>query len=164
MADRGSRLVLRPMSQEEYAVWRERSEREYAAEIAVARDLDPDAALAQSAGEFASLLPDGLASPDMHLFTAWVAEGADDAPAGIGWFELRQRASGTSAWIYDIRLDGDRRGQGLGRALLEAMHDAARGLGATSMTLNVFGDNHTAIRLYETSGYTVTAQQMRLDL
>jgi GNAT superfamily N-acetyltransferase len=160
VADRGSGLVLRPMSQEEYAVWRERSEREYAAEIAVARDLEPDAALAQSAGEFASLLPDGISSPDMHLFTAVV----DGAPAGIGWFELRQRASGTSAWIYDIRLDGDRRGQGLGRALLEAMHDAARGLGATSMTLNVFGDNHTAIRLYETSGYTVTAQQMKLDL
>ena len=32
------------------------------------------------------------------------------------------------------------------------------------MTLNVFGDNPTAIRLYETSGYTVTAQQMKLDL
>ena len=83
---------------------------------------------------------------------------------GIGWFELRQRASGVSAWIFDIRLDEDRRGQGLGRALLEALHDAARGLGATSMTLNVFGDNATAIRLYETSGYTVTAQQMRRDL
>ncbi len=32
------------------------------------------------------------------------------------------------------------------------------------MTLNVFGDNASAIRLYETSGYAVTAQQMRLDL
>ena len=159
-----SELSLRPMSQEEYVVWRERSEREYAAEIAVARDLDADAALAQSAGEFASLLPDGLASADMHLFTAWVGEGADDEPVGIGWFELRRRASGTSAWIFDIRLDGDRRGQGLGRALLDALHDAARGLGASSMTLNVFGDNPTAIRLYETSGYTVTAQQMKRDL
>lgn len=152
------------MSQEEYVVWRESSERGYAAEIAVSRDLEPDAARAQSAGEFAALLPDGLTSPDMHLFTAVLDEGADDAPVGIGWFELRQRASGTSAWIYDIRLDGDRRGHGLGRALLEALHDAARDLGATSMTLNVFGDNPTAIRLYETSGYTVTAQQMQRDL
>ncbi len=32
------------------------------------------------------------------------------------------------------------------------------------MTLNVFGDNRTAIRLYETAGYTVTAQQMRREL
>ena len=153
-------LSLRPMSQEEYDAWRERSERQYAAEIATSRDLDPESAAAASAGEFAELLPDGLASPDMHLYTAEV----DGEPVGIGWFELRQRASGTSAWIFDIRLDEDRRGQGLGRALLDALHDAARGLGATTMTLNVFGDNPTAIRLYETSGYVVTAQQMRLDL
>ena len=32
------------------------------------------------------------------------------------------------------------------------------------MALNVFGDNTTAIRLYETSGYAVTAQQMRREL
>ncbi len=96
----------------------------------------------------------------MHLFTAVVA----DEPVGIGWIELRQRASGTSAYVFDIRLDEDRRGQGLGRALLEALHDAARDLGATSMMLNVFGDNPTAIRLYETSGYAVTAQMMRREL
>jgi ribosomal protein S18 acetylase RimI-like enzyme len=148
------------MSQEEYVAWRERSVREYAADIATSRDLEPESAMAASAGEFAQLLPDGLASPDMHLFTALV----DDEPVGIGWFELRQRGSGVSAWIYDIRLDEDRRGQGLGRRLLDALHDAARGLGATSMTLNVFGDNTTAIRLYESSGYAVTAQQMRKDL
>lgn len=153
-------LRLRPMTEDEYVVWRARSEREYAVEIATSRDLDPDAAVAQSAGEFAQLLPDGLASPDMHLWTAVV----DEEPVGMGWFELRQRASGVSAWIFDISVDEARRGQGLGRGLLEALHDAARELGATSMTLNVFGDNATAIRLYESSGYAVTAQQMRREL
>ena len=153
-------LLLRPMTQEEYVAWREQSVRDYAAEIAVARDLDADAASAQSAGEFAQLLPDGLASTDMHLWTAVV----DDEAVGMGWIELRQRASGVSAWIYDISVHVEHRGRGLGRELLDALHDAARRLGATSMTLNVFGDNATAIRLYESSGYTVTAQQMRKDL
>lgn len=148
------------MTQTEYDAWRERSVREYAADIATSRDFDPDAAAAQSAGEFAQLLPDGLASPDMHLWTAVV----DQESVGIGWFELRQRASGVSAWIFDIGVDEARRGQGLGRGLLDALHDAARGLGATSMTLNVFGDNPAAIRLYDTSGYTVTAQQMKREL
>lgn len=160
MPDPEAGLHLRPMTQEEYVVWRERSEREYAVDIATSRDLDADAALAQSRGEFASLLPEGLASPGMHLFTAVVA----DEPVGIGWIELRPRASGVSAWIFDIRLAEDRRGSGLGRALLDALHDAARELGATSMSLNVFGDNPAAIRLYETSGYAVTAQQMRREL
>lgn len=153
-------LTLRPMTQQQYDAWRERSEQEYAVEIATSRDLTPDAAAAQSAGEFAELLPDGLASAGMHLWAAFVG----DEQVGIGWFELRERASGVSAWIFDISLDEEHRGRGLGRALLEALHDAARRLGATSMTLNVFGDNATAIRLYETSGYTVTAQQMRREL
>ena len=151
---------LRPMTEEEFVVWRERSEQEYAVEIARSRDLDPEVAVAQAVGEFAELLPDGLASPDMHLWTAVV----DDEPVGIGWFELRQRASGVSAWIFDIQVDPDRRGQGLGRGLLHALHDAARDLGAASMTLNVFGGNAPAIRLYESSGYAVTSQQMRREL
>ena len=156
----GEQVRLRPMTEEEYVVWREQSVRDYAVDIAKSRDLEPAAAVAQSAGEFAELLPDGLASKDMHLFTAVV----DDEPVGMGWFELRQRASGVSAWIYDISVDPDRRGQGLGRGLLDALHDAARRVGATSMTLNVFGDNATAIRLYESSGYAVTSQQMRREL
>jgi ribosomal protein S18 acetylase RimI-like enzyme len=151
---------LRPMTQDEYVVWRERSQLEYAREIAVSRDLDVDAAVAQSAGEFAQLLPDGLSSPDMHLWTAVV----DGEPVGMGWIELRRRASGVSAWIYDISVDTAHRGQGWGRGLMVALHEAARELGATSMTLNVFGDNPTAIRLYDSLGYTVTAQQMRRDL
>ena len=156
----GERVRLRPMTEEEYDVWRERSQREYAVEIATSRDLGPEAAVAQAAGEFAELLPDGLASPDMHLWTAVLG----DEPVGMGWIELRQRASGVSAWIFDISVDSAHRGRGLGRDLLDALHDAARELGATSMALNVFGDNRTAIRLYESSGYTVTAQQMRRDL
>ena len=153
-------LVLRPMTQGEYVAWREGSVREYALEIAKSRDLDPESAAAQSAGEFAELLPEGLASPGMHLWTAVVADEA----VGMGWFELRPRASGVSAWIFDISVDPAHRGKGHGRALLDALHDAARDLGATSMTLNVFGDNASAIRLYETSGYVVTAQQMRREL
>ena len=153
-------LRLRPMTPDEFGAWCEQSVGDYAVEIARSRDLDAESAAAQAAGEFAELLPDGLDSPGMHLFTAVV----DDEPVGMGWFELRQRAAGVSAWIYDISVDPAHRGRGLGRLLLEALHEAARGLGATTMTLNVFGGNATAIRLYETSGYTVTAQQMRLDL
>lgn len=154
------RLRLRPMTEDEYVAWRELSVRDYATAIATSRDLDPESAAAQAAGEFAELLPDGASTPHMHLFSAVV----DDEPVGMGWVELRERASGVSAWIYDISLDPARRGQGLGRGLLDALHDAARDLGATSMALNVFGDNAAAIRLYESSGYTVTAQQMKRDL
>ncbi len=77
---------------------------------------------------------------------------------------LRLRPNGTSAWVFDIRVDDAQRGKGLGRALMEAMHAAARDLGATSVGLNVFGHNTAAVRLYESLGYRVTAQQMRVEI
>ena len=134
---------------------------DYAREIAEARGLDAADAVATAEGEFAELLPDGPASPGMHLWTA--VTGAGEV-VGLGWLELRRRASGVSAWVYDVHLDADRRGQGLGRQLMEALHEQARELGATTIALNVFGHNTAAIRLYDSLGYAVTAQQMRRDL
>lgn len=155
-------MRLRPMTQEEYDVYRARSEQDYAHEMAASGQLDLDAAVKRSTVEFAELLPDGLDSPGMHL---WTAETGDPSePAGLGWIELRQRTSGVSAWVYDVEVDAARRGQGLGRELMEALHAAARELGATSISLNVFGHNTTAIHLYDSLGYAVTAQQMRRDL
>src|SRR5687768_3061178 len=148
------------MTQEEYDAYRARSQQEYAREIAEARGLDATEAAAQSAREFEQLLPDGLASPGMHLWTAVTGDQA----VGLGWLELRRKPSGVSAWVFDVHLDADRRGQGLGRQLMEALHEQARRLGATTIALNVFGHNTTAIALYDSLGYAVTAQQMRRDL
>lgn len=153
-------LALRPMTHEEYDAYCTRSQQDYAREIAEARGLDAAEAAAQSAEEFGQLLPDGLATPDMHL---WTAVTGDEA-VGLGWIELRQKPSGVSAWVYDVHLDADRRGQGLGRQLMEALHEQARRLGATTVALNVFGHNTTAIALYDSLGYAVTAQQMRRAL
>ena len=118
--------------------------------------------LTERADDFARLLPDGLASPGMHLWTA--RAGGSDEPVGIGWIEVRERPSGTSALVFDVEVEEQHRGRGLGRALMEALHDAARELGATSISLNVFGQNTTAIRLYDSLGYAVTSQQMKRDL
>ncbi|WP_297624823.1 GNAT family N-acetyltransferase [Nocardioides sp.] len=161
MPERGA-VRLRPMTQEEYAAYRAGAEREYAEDMAASGQLDLAAAVERSAAQYAELLPDGLDSPGMHL---WTAETGDPAePVGLGWIELRRRRAGVSAWIYDIHVDAARRGEGLGRGIMEALHDAARGLGATSVALNVFGHNATAIHLYESLGYAVTAQQMKRDL
>ena len=68
------------------------------------------------------------------------------------------------AFLYDIEVLETRRGSGFGRALLEAVEDAARQAGAAALELNVFGKNHTAISLYSSSGYDVVTQQMRKPL
>ncbi len=150
------------MTQEEFAAYSARSQTDYAQQIADSGQLDLEAARERAATQYAELLPDGLTSPGMHLWTAESGEPAE--PVGLGWVEIRQRSAGVSAWIYDLQVDEARQGEGLGRALMEALHEAARGLGATTMGLNVFGHNTAAIHLYDSLGYTVTAQQMKRDL
>jgi ribosomal protein S18 acetylase RimI-like enzyme len=68
------------------------------------------------------------------------------------------------AFLYDIEVAEAHRGAGHGRALLAAAEEAVRARGASSLELNVFGDNTRAIRLYQTAGYHVVTQQMRKAL
>ena len=59
-----------------------------------------------------------------------------------------------SCYLEELYVAPARRGQGIGRALLEAALDAAREMGATHIDLNT-GETDTAARsLYESAGFT----------
>ena len=153
-------LRLRPMTPEEYDDYARSAEEDYAQEVHRSGLADLEAARTRAADTFAELLPDGLDSPRMHLWTAVV----DDEPVGMGWIELRSGTGSTSAYIFNVELKEAARGRGLGRQLMLALHEEARSLGATSVGLNVFGHNTVARSLYESLGYVVTAQNMKIDL
>jgi ribosomal protein S18 acetylase RimI-like enzyme len=148
------------MTPEEYDAYARHAEEDYAQEVHRSGQADLDAARKRAADSFAELLPDGLDSPHMHLWTAVV----DDEPVGMGWVELREGSATTSAYIFNVELREEARGRGLGRQLMLALHEEARGLGATSISLNVFGHNTVARRLYESLGYAVTSQNMKCEL
>lgn len=57
------------------------------------------------------------------------------------------------ARLYSLATDPQARGQGIGRALLDAALDAARRRGCSAMRLEVRIDNDAAITLYERSGF-----------
>ena len=77
-----------------------------------------------------------------------------------------KRDGGTApgAWIYDIEVYENFRGQGYGRALLLAGEQVTRESGVHTLGLNVFGSNSVARGLYESAGYTIMAQQMSKEL
>jgi ribosomal protein S18 acetylase RimI-like enzyme len=68
------------------------------------------------------------------------------------------------AWIYDIEVDERRRGQGLGRELLHALEQHLAAQGVAELSLNVFGTNDRARRLYATAGYREVAITMTKPL
>jgi ribosomal protein S18 acetylase RimI-like enzyme len=87
-----------------------------------------------------------------EMIVLLIGEGPD------GFAQLRFRP-----WVYSARLHSyleelyvvpDLRGNGLGRALLEAAMETARGEGAEQMELGT-SENDTAARgLYESAGFT----------
>lgn len=146
------------MAAVEFARFSDRQRREYVASLGRSRSAADAARKADD--DLARLLPDGAATPG-HRFR--VAEH-DGRPVGTVWLGPSPDAA-EEAWLYDIRIDEDRRGQGYGRAVMAALEDLARDAGASRLALNVLGDNRAAIALYVAAGYRVTAQQMvkRLD-
>ncbi len=67
-------------------------------------------------------------------------------------------------WIWDIAIHEDLRGRGLGRQVMLLAEELARSNGATTIGLNVFGQNHIARGLYTSLGYREQAVQMRKSL
>jgi ribosomal protein S18 acetylase RimI-like enzyme len=155
------------MTDDEFVTYRDRLVREYAQEHVLAGNWTAEEAEAKSAAQVDELLPEGLATPGTLLRIAETAAG-DGAGRRVGllWLALHQLPDGTpgQAWIYDIEVDADQRGQGYGRALLAEAEEELRRHGAPAVGLNVFGRNEVALGLYASSGYQVTSQQMRKEL
>ena len=80
------------------------------------------------------------------------------------WFAERPHGAGRVAYLYDIRIDADLRGQGHGEALMRAMENEVRSAGLTAVRLQVFGNNSVARSLYRKLGYIETNVVMAKDL
>lgn len=162
-------LRLRPMTPAEFDAYRDRLVGEYAAEQVAAGEWRADEAHAKSLEDIGSLLAQGLATENMLLFIAESIE-AGPVPEGRGasvgylWLRLADPVQPQAAWIYDIEVHEERRGQGWGRVLLSAAEQEVRRRGATAVNLKVFGPNAAARRLYESAGYEVVRMHMRKEL
>lgn len=153
-------ISLRPMTADEFAAFRSHLVPTYAEEKVRAGDWQETDAESRAADDLDQLLPDGPMTSGTLLL---VAEDPDGHRVGHVWVALSGPRDG-EAWIYDIEVDAEHRGKGYGRALLHAAEQEARGHGVQAMGLHVFGENETARRLYETSGYRTTSLLMRKAL
>jgi ribosomal protein S18 acetylase RimI-like enzyme len=155
-------IRLDPMTAEEFPAWEEVTVAGYAA-----AQVDEGFWAAETAGQQArdvtrGLLPAGVASHGNHLWTARDAQ--TERKIGALWIQMRTLGPGIEAFVYDVHVSPDVRGQGYGRSIMQAGAAAARALGADTITLNVHGANDRAYRLYKSLGYTVTSRHMRLGL
>jgi ribosomal protein S18 acetylase RimI-like enzyme len=81
---------------------------------------------------------------------------------GVLWIGPRDGAG--AWWIFDVELEPEFRGRGLGRATMLLAENAVRERGGTTLGLNVFAHNTTARSLYESLGYEPMSMQLRKAL
>jgi len=153
--------VTRPMTEAEYEVWLGHAIELYGHELAESGRATPEAAQAESARQFAELLPDGVNTEGMVL----LAGESEGEVVGRVWVSMpRPPDRPDSAWVYNVEVEPEHRGKGYGRALMRAAEAETTRRGVAKIGLNVFGGNDVAINLYESLGYRVTAQQMTKPL
>lgn len=149
-----ARVRLDPMTAAEYDAFAAEGVANYAAEKVASGQWSAEEASAQAAQAFASLLPQGPATPDNHLFT--VRDVGDGAAVGVVWFAIQPRANHRIAYLYEIRLGAEHQGRGLGEATMRALEAEVAGRGLAGIGLHVFGHNARARALYEKLGYAAT--------
>jgi ribosomal protein S18 acetylase RimI-like enzyme len=67
-------------------------------------------------------------------------------------------------FVFDIEIDAEHRGRGLGRAAMLAAERVVADAGRSVIGLNVFGPNRRARRLYESLGYRTESMQLAKDI
>jgi ribosomal protein S18 acetylase RimI-like enzyme len=149
-------VSLRPVTEAEFGPWVARAAEAFAAGMGPARGLDPATALETAHREMAKLLPDGR-NTEKHLVWLAIHEGV---PVGSLWIGTEKPIP----FIFMIEVLEEHRGKGYGRSIMLAGEEECRHRGYAHLDLNVFGNNTTAISLYDSLGYQVTAQQMRKPL
>ena len=85
--------------------------------------------------------------------TLLVARGDDGTILGSLTLAVFRIPTGVRAWIEDVVVDGEARGQGLGEALNQAALDRARQEGAKTVDLTSRPSREAANRLYKRIGF-----------
>lgn len=105
------------------------------------------------------LLPDGIATPDHHLFE--IREAADGPPVGFLWAAAMSRGTRQVAYIYQLMVLPAFRRRGHARRALLEFETIALGMGFHAVALNVFASNDGAQALYRSVGFEPVSMNMQ---
>ncbi len=153
-------VALRPLREDEFASYLEAGIEQYATDMVENGGFLPEAARQKAETDFTGLFPEGLGTPGVFLF----AVELDASRVGHVLFAERELHERRQAWIYEVWIDPDLRGRGLGRRAMELVEREVRARGLERVELNVFGGNAVARSLYRSLGYAERAVIMSKEL
>lgn len=148
---------LRPLRDDEIAEYVPRLRAAYASELLEHMYLNAEAAAARAERSAAEAFPDGTVAEGNWVFAVEDGEGTR---VGVLWLGEPFDREADSLWVYDIEIDEEHRGRGLGRDTMLLAEEEARRLGRGRIKLNVFARNAVARALYLSLGFEENAIQM----
>lgn len=155
-------IELMPMTEAEYQSYLRYSIENFANEKAKSEGYSSKDALELANASFSALLPQGLKSPDQHLFS--IFDNASQQNIGIMWFAHKKGPPHEHAFIYDFEIHENMRGKGLGAKALASLDKMLISMGIKTVKLHVFGHNKTAYSLYKKMGFHTTNLNMSKSL
>ncbi|MEO7980821.1 MAG: GNAT family N-acetyltransferase [Sporichthyaceae bacterium] len=148
---------LRAITDGEYDTLRAPMLDEFAADLARSAHAPVDDEVrARAAQFFPETLTDALTEVGTSILRVLDKDGAD---VGLLWLG-RSPSNPRTGFVYDVIIEGQHRGRGLGRAAMLEAEKVLAGEGCTRVALNVFGWNEPAAGLYRSLGYGVDSMQM----
>ena len=145
--------TLRRMTHTEFSEWLEESVPAYAADKVASGQWTEEESLERSRKENDELLPQGLDTPDNHLFTI---VDSTSSPVGVIWFAVKTKFNAKVAFVFDVSVRPNCRRQGHAMRAFKDLEAEVQGLGLSGIALHVFGHNAPAQALYAKLGYEPT--------
>ncbi len=149
------------MNKAEFNFWKTRSESGYASDKMKANSISKEGAQKRARDDFKRCFPNGLDSKDCFFYSA-----KNDTGEVLGYVVLLVRGSDNDrrAFIGDVIIEEQYRGQGYGKQIMELVEREVLNMGLKKIGLHVFGFNNAAIQLYIKMGYVTTDLSMEKDL
>lgn len=151
-------ITLAPMTENEFQMYLEYSIQDYAQDYMKNGIWNEAAALQEAKQKYQQLLPQGLQTPQQYLFM--VVDERLAKNVGVIWFALHEQSGEQQARIYDGKVFEEFRRRGYATQVFHLLETHAAELGATTVSLHVFGHNTSAREVYEKLGYVATSITM----
>ena len=153
-------VQLVPMSESDLETYLEQAIRRYAYERIRWNLWHESDAQSKAQLVFDERLPQGLATPNNHLYRIIRDNNEETLLIGYLWFAVEPHQAIDVAFVYDIVIDSTYRRRGYGRDAFRLLEEKVREHGLDTIFLNVFGDNHEARAMYESLGYAAANLRM----
>ena len=151
-------MELVPMTDVELAAFREHTITNFTSEKARSENLDTAEARQAAEDAWEKALE---RTPEAHVMGRLEVDGES---VGVMWFVVRPEWGQPCLWLYDIMIEPEHRGKGLGRRAMELLESEAKERGVAAIGLHVFGHNEVARSLYESLGFRATSIVMRKEM